>query len=96
MTLEQRHPHCPAKTCQQATAIRPREVSDAANLKRYFVARTLPTLAIIFVALTALSMLFRIMSGDCSVSSCNRELMKNRSSPFEQKWRLKEPLYVQF
>lgn len=66
------------------------------SLKRYVFARTLQTLFTLFLVLSALFLLFRLMPGDftsqMAVAGADPEVLRE----IRAKWGLDEPLYVQY
>jgi len=67
-----------------------------ASLKRYVVARTIQTLVTLFLVLSALFLLFRLMPGDftaqMAVAGADEEVLDR----IREKWGLNDPLYVQY
>lgn len=66
------------------------------SLRRYFAARTLQTVFMLALVMTALFILFRSMPGDftaqMAASGANEEALQE----IREQWRLDEPIYIQY
>ena len=67
-----------------------------ATLKRYFVTRTLQTVLTLFLVLTALFLLFRLMPGDFTAQMAAAGANEEALAALREKWGLNDPLYVQY
>lgn len=64
--------------------------------KRYFIKRTIQTVVLIWIALTVLFVLFRLMPGDYTTIMIGRGASEAAVAEFEERWGLNDPLYVQY
>lgn len=63
---------------------------------RYYVFRTIQTVAFIFLALTFLFFLFRLMPGDFASLMLSQGVTGEAVEQFRESWGLNDPLYVQY
>lgn len=68
----------------------------AAIGKRYFLFRLLQSLVMIWVAVTVLFLLFRLMPGDFTSLMTYRGADPETVEAFRERWGLNDPLYVQY
>lgn len=63
---------------------------------RYFVKRTVQTVVLLFLVLTFLFFMFRLLPGDYTDLMLAQGVAPERAAAFRERWGLDEPLYVQY
>lgn len=64
--------------------------------KRYFISRILQTIFLLWLAITFLFFMFRLMPGDFSGVMMAQGASEEAIQAFEERWRLNDPLYIQY
>lgn len=67
-----------------------------ASMKRYVIARTIQTVFVLFLVLTGLFLLFRLMPGDFTAQMAVSGASPEALDEIRDQWGLNDPLYVQY
>lgn len=66
------------------------------SLRRYFAVRSLQTVLMLMLVMTALFVLFRSMPGDFTAQMATAGANEEALQEIREQWRLDEPIYVQY